>query len=131
MPEHSHTSHHHHQSRKKLSPQTQRGVIVVLAVIAVFNVGWLGLRALVSYRMKHQYIETTGVVVDVTRQKSDNLAASEQHYPIVEFHTQEGKSVVFKAKVGSPEPRYQPGQTVVILYNKERPYVALLDTTQN
>lgn len=106
-------------------------MIVVLAVIAVFNVGWLGLRALVSYRMKHQYIETTGVVVDVTRQKSDNLAASEQHYPIVEFHTQEGKSVVFKAKVGSPEPRYQPGQTVVILYNKERPYVALLDTTQN
>ncbi len=129
MTEHTHSSHHHH--RRKVSPKTHNWIVAILTVIALFNITWLGLRALVAHRMKTQYIETTGVVVDEIREKPDNQTGSEQHYPVVEFITQEGKSVVFKAKVGSPQPKYAPGETVVILYNKERPYIALLDITQN
>lgn len=131
MTEHEHHTHHQtRRSRRKfLSPKAQSWIVITLTIIALFNLSWLGLRALVAQRMKSQYIETTGVVVDVSVQKPDNRSP-DHHYPVVEFHTLEGKPVVFKAKVGSPEPKYQPGETVVILYNKEKPYVALLDTTK-
>lgn len=132
MTEHT-VQHPHHATRSArkrslLSAKTQRWLTVILALIAVFNLSWLGLRALVNHRMKTQYVETTGIIVDVAVQKPDNRSA-EHHYPVIEFKTTEGNSVVFKAKVGTPEPAYQPGETVVILYNKEKPYIALLDTT--
>jgi len=131
----SHQEHpvHHVHPRKKpalqLSPKVQSGLIVVLVVIVIFNLTWLGLRALVAYRMQRQYIETVGVVVDNAFLQPENQNSPEQHYPVVEFHTQDGKPVVFKAKVGTDQPVYEPGQTVTILYNKEKPYIALLDTT--
>lgn len=81
--------------------------------------------------MQRQYVETVGVVVDNALLQPENQNDPQQHYPVVEFRTQEGKSVVFKAKVGTDQPKYQTGQSVNILYNKEKPYIALLDTTRN
>jgi hypothetical protein len=126
-----HQEHHHRpKTALPLSPKVQSGLVVLLVVVVIFNLTWLGLRALVAYRMKNQYVETTGMVVDVAQLPAENQNEPDQHYPVVEFVTQEGKSVVFKAKVGSEQPSYQPGESVIVLYNKERPYVALLDVTR-
>lgn len=113
-----------------LSPQVQNSLIVVLTVVALFNLTWLGLRVLVAQRMKTQYVETTGIVVDITTRPPERSDRQSYYYPVVEFQTSSGQPVVFKAKVGSPEPAYQPGQSVTVLYHRERPYVALLDTTR-
>jgi hypothetical protein len=71
-----------------------------------------------------------GIIVDISRQKPDKSSSEDHHYPVVEFQTPEGKTVVFKDKVGSPDEKYQTGQLVPILYNKEKPFAALIESPQ-
>jgi hypothetical protein len=130
MPTHRHRHHvNHHTHPSKTSSKSSTWIVAILSVIAVLNLSFLGLRSLAAYRAKQRYAQTMGLVVDVTVQRP-NDSSVEHHYPVIEFHTSDGKPVIFKSDQGSPEPQYHPGQMVTILYNKEKPYVAIVDTPQ-
>lgn len=100
----------------------------MLVIIIIFNVAWLIFRSVGAYRTRQRYSTTIGLVVDIARHKPDKSATVEHNYPVVEFHTEEGKTVVFKSAVGSPEQKYQPGQTIPVAYNKQNPYIAFIDS---
>lgn len=126
MPTHKYPVHHQpHQTPSK----SHSWVIVTLALIAMLNLSFLGLRALAAQRIRQRYAQAMGLIIDVAIQRP-NETSVEHHYPVVEFHTADGQSVIFKAKQGSPEPKYQTGQVVTVLYNKEKPYVAIVDSTE-
>lgn len=112
------------------STPAQRFLIVGLSLLAVFNISWLIYRAFSSYQLQQKYEESTGIVVDITRHKADTTEAEtpEYHYAVVEFTTKDGQTILFKDDEGSQDPQYQPGQVVPVLYNKERPHIALIDT---
>lgn len=115
----------------KTSTPRQRLLIVGLSLIALLNISSLLYRNFSSYRLQQKYESSTGIVVDITRhhpQDSEHAESLEYHYAVVEFITEDGKTIVFKDEQGSDNPQYQPGQVVPILYNKERPHIALIDS---
>jgi hypothetical protein len=118
-------THKKDDSQQKL--QIPNWVIVVLALVAIFNIAWLGLRIWKSQQIRHKYISAQGIVVDITVQRPEKSPQKDQHYPVVEFTTTEGKTVLFKSREGTLEPKYQTGQMVNILYDRERPYVAIVE----
>jgi hypothetical protein len=116
--------------KHRIPPKLQQVIIAVLSLVLVFNLGWVGLRTLSAYRTQQKYQSAMGIIVDVTYQKPDKSSSEEHHYPVVEFQTSEGKTVVFKDKVGGLNDKYQTGQLVPILYNKEKPFIALIESPQ-
>jgi len=116
-----------HQRKARQLSKAHTRIILILVLIALFNLGWLGFRSVSAYFTKQKYTSATGIVVDITRQKASGSAETEHHYAVVEFQTPDGRTVIFKDNAGSPEPKYQPGEVVPVLYNKEKPYIALVD----
>ena len=115
-------------------PVTICGVAIMVFIGAgSFFGGYLFTRD--SWALKMKGVSARGILVDhraevVTHTDADTGRSSESsvYYPIVEFHTKDGRSVRFKSGTGSGPPSYKKGEAVPVRYYANDPTKAEIDS---
>ncbi len=110
------------------------------------NIHWIGwLFALIglglviggyfTYRHTFDFVENAlmaqGTVTDLTRSARSGSSGSDTYRPVVTFHDHEGQLVEFVSGVGSSPPAYRKGEVVEVLFLKEDPQDAEINSFFN
>ena len=69
-----------------------------------------------------------GVVVDLVSGPPGPQGGVPLAYPVVRYHTTDGREVVFRSGFGSQPPLWRPGQSVTVLYDPADPEAARVET---
>jgi hypothetical protein len=95
----------------------------VFCVIAIFM-------ALRSERLEKRGRLTTGVITELVKEQSRDADGFLQIYyhPVFRFDDPNGTAYLVKSSVGTNPTGFRVGQTVRILYDPEKPYLASIDT---
>jgi len=92
------------------------GIILIIAGISF---------SLRNHRKYSTWESTSGTVTNVI---THSISSSDFHYyPIIEFKTKDGKTIIFESDLGFYPAKHKQGQQVSILYDKVAPDNAVLN----
>ncbi|NCC31233.1 MAG: DUF3592 domain-containing protein [Chloroflexia bacterium] len=78
-----------------------------------------------AHRMYSTWKSVNGMVTKVV---SHSISSSDFHYyPVIEFQTKTGKSVIFESELGFYPAKHKQGQQVLVWYDEVNPDNAMLD----
>lgn len=115
------------------------GITLGTGVLMLLGSCWYTVRKITVFRAS---ILTTGTVKalkksgttafvssddDMLFREEENIFKGGTLAPVVEFHDEQGRVFEFTG-AGSSPPRYKPGDTVKILYTRENPESAVIDS---
>lgn len=106
---------------------------VIFAPIGIILLVSCALTTMGSVHFRATAAQTTGTIVD-SRSQLDcnnssrrNSGCTTTFYPVVRYHAADGRQITFESNSGSNRPP-QVGQQVTVLYQKDDPQAARLDS---
>jgi Protein of unknown function (DUF3592) len=81
-----------------------------------------------SQRFAASAARAGGVVVELVSGSPGPRGGVPLAYPVVRYHTTDGREVVFRSALGSQPPLWRPGQSVTVLYDPANPEAARIET---
>lgn len=88
----------------------------------VFSLVALGIKGSLKNKLKNCTSQTSGTIIDLKRHSSGSSGNHQTSYhPVIQFVTENGKTIVKESSFGGSKTRYQIGQNIKLFYNPDNP----------